>query len=406
MERVACQVQHVDSEECPSTLTMVWSGRNDFYVTVPSSDSVLEFANNTPSHFKVRLNTPLVFYQSGWSVGLAHITMPPLMDAVDASLGVVPNYHAYHQGATDDHGDQTVLMKVSWFLNEPQQQGGTALERYWTSIQGDTMDMSNIHDGVSLMKRFVDYVEWKRTQHVSRLFIPRGTDYSAGSEFFINSTRRHTYLKWVWENVAGQEELLVDKSKLHIQFHDKTPQLHFSEAFAKAMRWLSPDGRELGPNLRIEYLDDSHPLDNDTSREDLFRNRTYDPNSRQYHGGEACLWVVQNGMLMLSQAVNWRFVHLNDSFNHMHPQHQRTLHVYSDAALSRMVGNRMENLLSVINFEGQGKGSVFFEPQQIHYHPIKNDYMEMLEFDIRDTHGVPVRFEKGHTVITLHFKRE
>ena len=311
-----------------------------------------------------------------------------------------------HQGATD--GGQTILMKVFWFLNEPQQQGGSALERYWTSIQADTMDMSNIHDGVSLMKRFVDYIEWKRTQHVSRLFIPRGTDYSAGSEFFINSnsTRRHTYLKWVWEKVASQEELLVDNSKLHMQHHDKTPQLHFSEAFAKAMRWLSPDGRELGPNLRIEYLNDTLPLDTNDDREDLYRNRTYDPNAQEYRGGEACLWVVQNGMLMLSQAVNWRFVHLNDSFNRMHPQHQRALHVYSDVALSRIVGNQMENLLSVINFEGQGKGSVFFEPQQIHYHPIKNDFMEMLEFDIRDTHGVPVRFEKGRTVVTLHFKRE
>ena len=38
------------------------------------------------------------------------------------------------------------------------------------------MDMSNIHDGVSMMKRFVDYVEWKRTKHVSRLFVSTGTE--------------------------------------------------------------------------------------------------------------------------------------------------------------------------------------------------------------------------------------
>ena len=387
---------------------MVWSGRNDFYVTVPSSDSVLEFANNTPSHFKVRLNTPLVFYQSGWSVGLAHITMPPLMDAVDASLGVIPNYHASHQGATDDHGGQTMLMKVSWFLNEPQQNGGKALERYWTSIQGDTMDMSNIHDGVSLMKRFVDYVEWKRTQHVSPLYVPAGTDYAAGSEFFVdkNSTRHHTYLKWVWETVAGEEELLVDNAKLHRGGRYQTPQLQFSEAFAKAMQWLSPDGQSLGPNLRIEYPNETLPINLTHEQKDLVINQVFNPVLGDFTGGQPCLWLVHNGVLMLSQAVNWRFVHLNDSFNHTHPQHQRTLHWYFDAALSRIVGNQMENLLSVINFEGQGKGSVFFEPQQIHYHPIKNDYMEMLEFDIRDTHGVPVRFEKGHTVITLHFKRE
>ena len=51
----------------------------------------------------------------------------------------------------------------------------------------------------------------------------------------------------------------------------------------------------------------------------------------------------------------------------------------------------MENLLSVINFEGQGKDTVFFEPQQVQYYPIKNDFMEMLEFQISDTEGVASR---------------
>ena len=109
---------------------------------------------------------------------------------------------------------------------------------------------------------------------------------------------------------------------------------------------------------------------------------------------------------MLSQSVNWRFVHLNDSFHQMRMHPQRALHMYSDAALSMILGNQMENLLSVINFEGQGKGCVLFELKQVQYHPIKNEFMKMLEFQIRDTEGVPVHFEKGRTVVTLHFKRE
>ena len=141
--------------------------------------------------------------------------MPPLMDSVDESLGVIPNFNGSYQGAADDHGGQKMLMKVAWFLNETHQHIGKSLERYWTSIQADTMDMSNIHDGVSMMKRFVDYVEWKRTQHVSRLYVPAGRDYAAGSDFFVdNATRRYSYLKFVWETVAGEEELLVDNSKL------------------------------------------------------------------------------------------------------------------------------------------------------------------------------------------------
>ena len=60
-----------------------------------------------------------------------------------------------------------------------------------------------------MMKRFVDYVEWKRTKHELRLFVPIWSDYLAGSELFVddqnNSTRRYTYLKFVWETVAGKE---------------------------------------------------------------------------------------------------------------------------------------------------------------------------------------------------------
>ena len=234
-----------------------------------------------------------------------------------------------------------------------------------------------------------------------------GADYPARSKFFVddqnNSTRRYTYLKFVWETMGGEEELLVNISKLHMEGRYKTPQLQFSEPFAKAMQWLSPDGQSLGPNLRIEYPNHTFSNNFTLQREDLVKNQVFNPVLRTFTGGEACLWLMQNGVLMLIQSVNWRFIHLNDSFHQMQMHPQRALH---DAALSMIVGNQMENLLSVINFEGQGKGTVFFGPQQVQYHPIKNDFMEMLEFKISDTDGVPVRFEKGRTVVTLHFKRE
>ena len=46
-------------------------------------------------------------------MGLAHITMPPLLDSLDESLGVIPNFDGSHQGAADDHGGQKMLMKVA-----------------------------------------------------------------------------------------------------------------------------------------------------------------------------------------------------------------------------------------------------------------------------------------------------
>ena len=166
------------------------------------------------------------------------------------------------------------------------------------------------------------------------------------------------------------------------------------------------DRQSLGPNLRIEYPNDALPNNFALKDEDLVKNQIFNPVLGDFTGGEACLWLVQNGVLMLSQTVNWRFIHLNDNFHQMRMHPQRALNVYSDAALGMIVRNQIEKLLSVINFKGQGKGTVFFEPQQVQYHPIKNDFMKMLEFKIRDTDGMPVRFEKGRTVVTLHFKRE
>ena len=107
----------------------------------------------------------------------------------------------------------------------------------------------------------------------------------------------------------------MDNSKLHIVGRYKTPQLQFSEAFAKAMQWSSPDGQSLGPNLQIEYLNDTLPNNFTLKDEDLVKYQVFNPVLRTFTGGEGCLWLVQNGMLMLSQSVNWRFIHLNDSFH-------------------------------------------------------------------------------------------
>ena len=60
---------------------------------VSSTDSLLEFSNNTPSHFKVRLNKPLVFQQSEWKVGLATDRDATPRGSGGCELGVIPNYH-------------------------------------------------------------------------------------------------------------------------------------------------------------------------------------------------------------------------------------------------------------------------------------------------------------------------
>ena len=87
----------------------------------------------------------------------------------------------------------------------------------------------------------------------------------------------------------------------------------------------------------------------------------------------------------------------------------RSLHVYSDVGSSSMVGNRMTDLLREIKYHREGRGTVYFEPLHIQYLPVRNQVLEIVELQIAETVGSGedlVKFGPGHSIVTLHFKKE
>ena len=102
---------------------------------------------------------------------------------------------------------------------------------------------------------------------------------------------------------------------------------------------------------------------------------------------------------------NWRFVNLNDKFR---PSTEfaptRPLHVYCNVGTSSMVGNRVTDLLREIKYHTQG--TTHFEPMHIQYLLVRNELVEIIETQMVELNGDLAQFGEGHTILTLHFKKE
>ena len=81
----------------------------------------------------------------------------------------------------------------------------------------------------------------------------------------------------------------------------------------------------------------------------------------------------------------------------------RSLFVHCDAGTSRMVGNQVTDLLREIKYRPHE--TTRFEPQHIHYLPVRSKLMEIIETQVTETNGDLVAFDKGQTLLTLHFKK-
>ena len=161
---------------------------------------------------------------------------------------------------------------------------------------------------------------------------------------------------------------------------------------ALKMGWIeqvSPGVFRLGPKVLQEFHSDTIPTPDDVPDAD----------------NKPTFWKVDGNYLVLSVTCNWRFVQLNETFRPSteFPQ-ARPLHVYCDVGTSSMVGNSITNLLREIKY--QPKETTHFEPRHIQYVPVHNEVVEILETQMAEINGDLVQFGEGHTILTLHFKRE
>ena len=365
---------------------------NSFYLTLPSHSSKNEFPSNTSNHFKIRLPNPIRLEGSGWKVALSSISLPD-------PKNVVPHWLTETEG----------LLYNSWYHTRWGRNVRFLSDNFKISNVSDTLDLNNM-TGVDFMKNAVDWLNKRQIEKNMRPDWDIGRTDAAG--------KQHDYhLSYRFEG----EDMVIDGSK--VEYHDFGQTFSwYSPAFtlridlALEMGWFKRKnpppsdprlGLELGPNLVLEVRGDKIPIPNDLkckwSKDGTPSDRTL----------IETFWFIQrlsdgslSNYVQMSTNVNWRFINLNQSFKNVLGATERSLHVYSDAGSSSVVGNQITDLLREVAYKRQGRGSYYFEPTHPQYIGVRKDVIDIIETQVSETDGKLVNFGKGNTILTLHFKKD
>ena len=345
-----------------------------FYVTLPSHANRREFSNNQANSFKIRLPQPLRLPGGQWQVGLSAISLP------DAHVNL---YELVQKDGyiTSTSWDQT-YPKPGATNGDMQTRVGTA-----QTLINDIQHLDWVVDGVSFMKAAITHLEQQRKETIQ------------GGRF-TNEQGKHTYVKFRWEG----DDLIIDNTNVCHCKNDK-PSLAICTKLVLKMGWLRKisSGLILGPNLQQEFMGDEipsmkTPIDNDWN----------DLNDDQ---SNPVFWTVRSifpDHLRLSMSCSWRFTNLNVAFRSVVGDPSRSLHVYSDVVGNTIVGNRVTDLLREIHYKREGRGTIYFEPLHIQYMALRNEVIEIIQIQVAETFGTEdalVKFGKGNTLVTLHFKK-
>ena len=346
-----------------------------FYVTLPSHANRHEFPNNQANAFKIRLPQPLRLQGDGWQVELSAISLP------DTQVNL------YDLVQKDGF-----ILSTAWDQTYPApgESDGTMVGRRGTAttLINDIQRWDWVVDEVSFMKATITHLEQRRKE----------TAIQGGR--FVNDEGKHMYVKFRWEG----DDLLIDNTNV-CHCKTDTPTLYIYTKLALKMGWLRKisSGLILGPNLQQEFMGDQIP-----NMKQPVGNDWNDVDDDQHN---PVFWKVRSFLpdhLRLSMSCGWRFTNLNVAFRAVVGDPSRSLHVYSDVAGSMMVGNRVTDLLREIQYKREGRGTMYFEPLHIQYLPLRNEAVEIIQIQVTETSGTEdklVRFGKGNTLVTLHFKK-
>ena len=329
---------------------MTFVPSSSFYVTLMSHASSREFPQNRSHYFRNRLPKPIRFVGRGWQVGMVSLSLPTIpvvggqfVNEKDPLLYVRWHERGYEK---DD------LQNNEWWLHEMRE----------LKLMGqDMIDSLSSSTGSQFFQKLVYRYEQERairTQPKNK----RAED---------NGVKLYPTFEWTSQQVA---------------------RLSWGQTLALKMGWIeevSTGTFRLGPHLLQEFHWDMIPTPTDVPDAD----------------NQPTFWKVDGGYLVLSVTCNWRFVQLNGTFRPSTAfTPTRPLHVCCNVGTSSMVGNRITDLLRKIKYHSQN--TVHFQPRHIQYLPVQNEVVEIVETKIAEINGDLAQFGEGHTILTLHFKRE
>ena len=339
---------------------------SSFYVTLTSRTNRHEFPDNQPHRFKNRLHHPLILREPGWKVGLS-------------SLCLATARPVLHKNVLPDQGNKP-LFKWTFWRDELIMGSRKYTE---ASVEANVQQMETmgyVTSGVT-MKFFVDLYNQSKSSEASQ------------NDKMISGTGRRYHLDVKMDG----DEMVIDNNDVQRNSKEGRPTIFFNKALALKMKWFTDTGDQhynikLGPNLIMSVYDSTIPRVSDV----------IDETNRQ-----TIFWKVDGDFIQLSVFCSWRFVNLNEAFRTHWSIDDRTLYALSDVVSSSIVGDKTEDLLRAFHYKKEaGYDTFHWEPQQIHYRPVRKALFQVLETTFTRTDGRSVTFNRGDCTLTLHFKRD
>ena len=341
---------------------------SSFYVTLNSRANEKEFPDNRPHRFKNRLHHPLILREPGWRVGLSSLCLPAVKP--DLFRNVLPS-----------QGDKG-LIKWGFYMDELLPLNRRKYTEGIVDINVKQMEtMGYVTSGVTMMASFAD--QYNRLKSMD----------SAKGDKMVSSTGK----KYHFDVKMEGDEMVIDNSSVHRSTKNGRPTIKFNKKLALKMKWFTDTGDrhynlKLGPNLIMSFYDPTIPDVLDVTDEE---------------NNQTIFWKDIGDDVQLSVFCNWRFVNLNEAFRTNWQVDDRTLYALSDVVSSSIVGDKTEDLLRSFHYKRETGCDMFhFEPQTIHYRPVRKAFFEIVETTFAETDGRQVKFNSGDCTVGLHFKRD
>ena len=352
-----------------------------FFVTLPSHASLTEFPDNNASSFKVRLPQPINFHEP-WEVGLSSISLP------DQKVNLFKLDYERDHDVFKTIQDEEVLFHMR--CNDPilNHWSSYTLEQVSYSVTVDLKndilkDADTIVDGVEFMKFCIKWL----VQKIVRFAVTRKTYTHNNQRTFFDFEWKDKEL-WILQKTRDD----ADKDLDGHYFFDYV-EFGINKKLALAMGWFLEDAQgTLWLSRNLVVADQINPVPVGWNTKFTLKTETLNGLSTE--------------MICLSPYCTWKFVNINEAFQNILGSPSRTLFVYSDVGESTITGNQMTDLLREVKFQREGKGATYFEPRHVHYIPVRNLIIDMVEVQVAETNGKLVVFGAGHTILTLHFRKQ
>ena len=347
-----------------------------FFVTLPSHASLTEFPDNNASSFKVRLPQPINFHEP-WEVGLSSISLP------DQKVNLFKLDYERNNDVFKTIQEEEALFHMRW-IDPVIGARGPIYYSVSVNLKDDILrDADAIVDGVEFMKFCTEWL----VQKVVRFTVNSKTYTHNDQRTFFDFEWKDKDL-WILQKTRGD----ADKDVGGHYFFDHL-EFGMNKKLALGMGWFFEDAQgSLWLSRNLVVKDQIYPIP-------MGWNNKFTPKTETLSG-------ISTNMIYLNPYCTWKFVNINEAFQNILGSPSRTLFVYSDVGESTITGNKLTDLLREVKFQREGKGATYFKPQHIHYIPVRNLIIDMIEVQVAETNGKLVVFGTGHTILTLHFRKQ